>query len=188
MKHLWIWMGLLASPLLAETIGDYVIEFPPSNNEWKLLLDQTVFSFIDDEEEGIEAQEETDNCLFKAFTHREGDALEVFSTMILSESADENEEEEGNETLEMAQKILDDQFGKYFPNHRMVILDLKENDQDRFIEWEWNDGVQDILHGYTRFFQQPENYVFFSYFTTAPKSEYNRLLWIQTLNSIQSAE
>ena len=174
----------MGSSLFSETLANYAFEFPPSNYEWKLLMDQDSF-LAEIEEEGVE--EDTDAPIFKIFTHREGDALEVFGAFSMAKEADEIEKVE-LESAEFVQNQLNDHLGKVFPHHKPLILNLQDSDKESFVEWEWNDGLQDIVHGYSRVLKLGSDVATFSYFTTAAKNECNRHIWTQVLNDIKTVD
>ncbi len=194
MKHLWIAaVSLISCQLTAETVGNVEFQFPPSNYEWKLFVDETFF--IDDEDTFLaddeEAEEETDHL--KVFTHREGDALETLAVMFISEE-DLDEEEEELDTLELAQKNLNETFNRFFPNHQIIINALTDNGEDSFMDWELNDGTQDLMHGFLRAHTtknesgKTQTVTLLNYSTTAPKSEYNQWLWKEFLSQAVFSE
>ena len=204
MKSFWIWAACLSvSPLLSETIGDVAFQFPPSNYEWRLLFSSDSFGNLfaeeEDEDEDFElypdtfewGETENDVSLAKLFTHREGDALELFAAMqYVIDNDDIDENEEGLDTLERAQKEVDQLLHSVLPNHRIVFLNFQDGENEGLIEWALNDGLQNLMHGYSRFFTQTEAdgqkmVTLLGYLTTAVRTEYNRSLWTQVLSQAQ---
>ncbi|HSX11765.1 MAG TPA: hypothetical protein VLF94_08630 [Chlamydiales bacterium] len=184
-KRIWISAAsLMASPLLALTIQNVEIPFPPSNYEWKLLADEKTLDFS-----FMMPECDPDNS-FKVFTHREGDALEIFIAAVFNDTDDTDEAEE--ETLETSQKLIDETINQYLPNHRLIANKVAEDDNGGFAEWEWNDGDQDVMHGFTRVMESQNEggrkVVVLGYSTTALKSEYNRTLWTDVLNQAHLIE
>lgn len=206
LKHIWICAAcFVGSSLAAETIGSIEFQFPPSNNEWRIFVDDSIienglFSDDDDDEDfeisadyqwGTPLDDEDDfdyePSRFKLFTHREGDALELF--IAYQDNSPEGDEDDDSEidTLETIQKELDESLNKYLPNHRLIIHSVTDNRTDGFVEWELNDGIQDIMHGYTRFIMKKTgddvgSITMLGYLTTSVRSEYNRALWTNALN------
>lgn len=197
-KHLWISAAcLLASPLLADASGSVEIKFPPSNYEWRLLLDSDSlydsYKEYDDGEDLSEKTEEEDlhvEGTFKIFTHREGDALELFSTFVVDEPEDDEDEE--TDALEAAQQRIDKALNQFFPNHRFILNMLSDDEESGFAAWEFHDGTQDLLHGFTRSFQhtigEENKIVVLSYMTTAAKTECSRMVWTEVLNQARFRE
>lgn len=205
LKHIWICAAcFVGSSLAAETIGSVEFQFPPSNNEWRIFVDDSIiensafFDDDDDEEFEISADYQWGTPLddedelesvpsrFKLFTHREGEALEIFIAY-QDNSPDWDEEDDEVDTLEAAQKGLDESINKYLPNHRMILHSLTDRGEDGLVEWELNDGIQDIMHGFTRIFATKvggdlESLTILGYLTTSPRSEYNKALWTNALN------
>jgi len=196
MKQIWMYaVCLLGAPLAAETIGNVEFQFPPSRYEWKLLLDEQTLndfvSFVDEDEsepysENEEALEE--NLNLKIFTHREGDALELFIAMQAVDYDFENDVE----TLNIIQSEVDVALNQFFPNHKFIVHAYSENRDGGFIEWEINDGIQDIMHGYSRGLFVNENGVprvtTLCYFTTARTTEHNRIMWAEMLSQVRFIE
>jgi hypothetical protein len=201
-KRAWLWAACLAaSPLLSETIGDVEFQFPPSNYEWRLLIDNDCFGnlFVDDEDfdedesyedvfEGDEGEETDLEALIpkmQFYTHREGDALELFVAMQVSIGEDEEDEDDAT-TLMQAQKEIDKFVNRFLPNHQFVLIKLEEKETEGFMEWVFSDGLQDLMHGYTRGFAKTadgkKTFTALGYSTTAIRTEHNRMLWTQLLN------
>lgn len=223
MKHIWMCAAcLLGSSLTAETIGNVEFQFPPSNYEWKLLiddssLDQFIGSYVDDDfdddedddlaykwgtdddddddyddEEDFDDEEESfSQFLYKVFTHREGDALEIFVAHQSFDSDDDFDDlDKGNfYNLETAQEDLNTTINRLFPNHKVILHAIEDHQTGAYVEWELNDGTQDLMHGYTRVIFVNENGVprvtSLSYFTTASATEYNHHVWTNVLNQIR---
>lgn len=170
----------LTLPLIAETIGNVQFQFPPSSSEWRLLttLDNgSVLDFDNDEErEGANESEKETKAVLAVYTHREGDAFEILAII---------EEETGeNETMlpaDEAQAHIEKTFGKYLPNHRILLTALIESENHSLIEWELNDGTHDLLHGYLRRFMTPGKKTILQYATSAQKTDLNRSIWTTTL-------
>ncbi len=157
-------------PLLAEKIADLEINFPPSVYEWRLLIEEAPFD-EDDEDFSIDDK-------LAVFTHREGDALEVLFTISHKSSSLKDDEVDTEESI---QNEINSDLAMIFPNHRICISNFSETETEGFFEWEFNDGVQQIIHGYARDFQAAEKGAVLCYFTTALKTEQNRILWTNTL-------
>lgn len=218
MNRLWITLSsLIMAPLCAETVGNLNFQFPPSNYEWRLLIDNTIIeatleeAFHTDDENSsesnnIEDQEEEigEKVDFKIFTHREGDALELFIATSISnkdlsievdqlplsetifandpEFADPEESRKPEESsVHFLQRTLD-QFFVRLPNHRLIILNIQETKDDCFFAWECNDSNQDILHGYCRCFKTKNGQAILNYITTAQLSEQNSAIWSNVLH------
>ncbi len=196
MKSIWLSLAcLIGSPLLAETLHKVEFQFPPSNSEWKLLVDidqDTPFVFQVEESEEVETvngveEEETTTTVknrFKVFTHREGDALELF-TVVYVEVDNEGDEPENQE---MAKKQMEEMLNNFLPNHRFVASQIEGSETDGLAEWAVNDGEQDMFHGYARTIKTSEGCYGLNYLTTAVKSECNRALWLDILNQAFVAE
>lgn len=180
MKRLAIWaLCLLGCPLFSEVVDQVKIDFPPSKNEWKLLLELHEKDFLDDDE-ALEFEEEEETFHMKSFCHREGDALETFVVVF----TEENEEENKADDAEM-EKFLKETMGKYFPNHTVSMRTW----EDTLTEWELNDDSMDLIHGYSRKMELPNGKVaLLGYSTTALKSEANRTLWLSVLNQAYCVE
>ncbi len=165
---------LLGSALSAESIGDVEFQFPPSNYEWKLFIDHDFYSeFRKDEEEFSEESE----ALVKIFTHREGDALELF----VAAQFQNNDEEDELDTLMSAQKEIDESLNCFLPNHHWQLLSFEESKEEGFCEWELNDAFLDLVHGYSRVLQKDGITTVLFYLTTAVRTEYNRVIWSNIL-------
>jgi len=195
---------LLAGTLVGETIGNLEFDFPPSKYEWKLLLDSNTFDFSDDDDDDdddfsssdyqwgqpVDASGEdldAESPSLKVFTHREGDALEIFVALIDTDPEADDDDEEEPDTLEEIQAQIDEALNEHFPNHRMILISATETDDGGSAEWELSDGTNNLMHGYTRYFEikkggDLEALAFLSYLTTAEHSEYNRSLWTNVLN------
>ena len=175
-------VSLLATRLGAETIGNVEFQFPPSIHEWKFFVDDRFYSQIFAGEEGFsEDEKEETSPLVKVFTHREGDALEIFCAMQVA-ADEEDEEDTDEETLASIQQDLNEHLNRLFPHHRVTLLSLTEWKDDGFCEWELHDGSVDLMHGYTRGFKKDNTFVVLSYLTTAARTEYNQALWTNVLN------
>jgi hypothetical protein len=197
----------MGSSLTAEIIGNIEFQFPPSNNEWKILLDDSILekipSFEDIDEEDFQlrsdyqwgeplSNEDVEDVLvsqpsrFKTFTHREGDALEFF-VAYQDNNPEWDEEDDKIDSIESAQKNLDEWINAYMPNHKFVLNSLLDSDDESFGEWELNDGTQDIMHGYTRILKarvngEVKSVTLLGYLSTALLTEHNRSLWTNMLN------
>lgn len=156
-------LALIAGPLAAEQFENIEFQFPPSNNEWKLWFDKTY------ETEGFDMHT-------RAYTHREGDALEIF--LILTSPTILGEEDDDESEIEEILAAM----GITFPNHQFITTTLEKSDTSEFEELEWSDGVQDIMHGFARTLIFKPKTVVMSYFTTAAKHEANQFLWTNVLN------
>jgi hypothetical protein len=142
---------LIGSSLAAELIDGIQIDFPPSNREWTPLIEHEKL---------------------KIYTHREGDALELFA--LASAPSDEEIEWEREEMI----KAL-------FPNHRHA---YKTGELCGLTEWEFHDGKVDLMHGLAREIDEGEKTYLLFYLTTALKSEINTHLWAQILNQASRKE
>lgn len=212
MKHILMCATcFFGAPLVAETIGNVEFHFPPSNYEWKLLIDESLFNDyfeaaqsnfedeedlvnqeegvvyeVDDEEEGSAAEH-----YFKIMTHREGDALELFAAVQTFDPSDDETDEEFD-TLESSREKLDKTFNQFFPNHKLILHAFEDDVTGGYADWELSDGDQDIMHGYTRIITVNENgaprTTILSYFTTANATEYNRHMWTEVLNQVRFIE
>lgn len=201
LKHIWLCAAcLLGGPLAAEAVGNVELQFPPSNYEWRLFADDSILgsSFFDDEDDfdvppdyqwGTPLDDEEEDCdakpNFKMFTHREGDALEIF--VAYSSDPDCDEEDDEVETLEIAQMEIDQILSQFLPNHRVILRSVVSDKESGFVDWELNDGMQDIMHGYSRIFKAKrddgvERLIVLGYLTTAIQTEHNRSVWTNVLN------
>ncbi|MGB7978082.1 MAG: hypothetical protein WCF19_02850 [Chlamydiales bacterium] len=197
MKEIWLSVaGLIGAPLAAETIGNIEFQFPPSNYEWKLLVDQEFFFDYcrDNDDQGDEEilPEESLDCddedlEMRIFTHREGDALEVL--IAINDSCIDDEEEDELDTLEIVQKQLDEMINQFLPNHKVIITNYSEHQDSMFVEWEIRDGSQELFHGLARGLREKkegmQNFALISYHTTALKTEANQHIWTEALNQIK---
>lgn len=175
----WILSSLLlmGTHLFGETFANVEWEFPPSNFEWRPLVEKNLCNtpgFGDDE---------APFRSFKVFTHREGDALEIFFLCAIDASDDDDE----LEVLEECQKEVDGLFNVFFPNHKMHLISLNDEPREASCEWELGDEKHDLMHGMTRIFKHQANealkvYTLFGYCTTALRTEQNAALWRTTLN------
>lgn len=203
LKHVWLCaVCLLGGPLVAETVGNVEFQFPPSNYEWRLFADDSSFenNFMDDDEDfdlpsdyqwGTPLDDDKEDSLdvrpnVKLFTHREGDALEIF-VAYQDNDPDCDDEEDEVDTLESVQMEIDQELNQLLPNHRLILRSLVDNKEDGFADWELNDGTQDIMHGYTRIFRIKgadgvERFIMLGYLTTALQTEHNRSVWTNVLN------
>lgn len=182
LKYAWVFAACLwGAQLPAETIGNVEFQFPPSQYEWKLLMDENFFKIhlADDEILGEGLEEDADDYNMKMFTHREGDALEIFLAFHIGD-ADEDDGEE--DTLLSAQKDLDAGFNQFFPNHRMSLIQLTDMNGEGFVEWEFTDQLSDLSHGYGRCMKKEGKTTLLFYSTTALRTEQNKALWTQVLN------
>jgi hypothetical protein len=215
LKHIWLCTAcLLGSSLAAETIGNVEFQFPPSNYEWRVLVDDSILEnatlfdgddddFYEDDEDdfvsstdyqwGTPLDDEDDDDFvgeksrFKMFTHREGDALEIFVAYQDNDPMDEDDEDDKLDTLESVQEELNHSINRYLPNHKFIIHSVIDTDEDGFAEWELNDGIQDIMHGFTRVIKtkvdgEMKSLTVLGYLTTSVRSEYNRSVWTNALN------
>lgn len=180
LKNIWICaVCFAAAHLSAESIGTVEFQFPPSNYDWKIFMDnmslQNLFSPYESDEEACEAS------YLKLFTHREGDSLEIFVAMQSPNNEDIDDDNE-IDTLASAQEELGKSLNQYLPNLRFNILDLKDFGDDGFVEYELHDGSIDVMHGYARYFLKESSWTFLLYLSTALQTEHNRILWTQVLN------
>lgn len=166
---------MLGGVLAAETIGNVEFQFPPSTSDWVLLTDSNAYCPVE-ESPGNGVQ-------IKIYTHKVGDALEFFTIANILEQQDqeETEEEEQFQTAEYAQRFVNDLLAAYFPNHRIAITHFTEEEDSGFLEWELNDGVQQIFYGLCRSLKVKESGVVLSYMTTALKTLENSALWTKAL-------
>lgn len=173
---------MVSGPLLAETIGNVEFQFPPSQFEWKLLVDKdTVCNLFKCEDEAEEESDDFECIGFKMFTHREGDALEMFMAMQIKD-----DEEDEIQTLESVQRLMNETYNRFLPNHKFIVQSYQEDERGGFVEMEFNDGVQDVMHAFTRSLvvktEEGKLQTILSYMTTAQRSEHNRILWTDVLN------
>jgi hypothetical protein len=173
---------MVSGPLLAETIGHVEFQFPPSQFEWRLLADQdSICNLFKSEDEDEEESDDLEFVGFKMFTHREGDAMEIFMAVQIKD-----DEEDEIQTLESAQRQMNETFNRILPNHKFIIQSYQKDENGAFVEMEVNDGVQDMMHVFTRALvarnEEGKLQTVLSYMTTAQKSEHNRLLWTEVLN------
>lgn len=182
LKYAWAFAAcLLGTQLSAETIGNVEFQFPPSNYEWKLLFDESFFQIAlgEDEVIGEGLQEDREDYKMKIFTHREGDALELFVALQVATDEEDDEEET---SLASAQKNLDEAFNQYFPHHRISLIQLTDMNGEGFAEWELIDPNSELFHCYARGLKKEGKTAVLVYFSTALKTEHNRVLWTQVLN------
>ena len=174
---------LIGAPLLAETVQNIEFQFPPSQHEWRLLtqIDQQTLTDLEDQErEDPIEEEESPIDLIRVYTHREGDALETLSVVLMTDDGEEEEKEE--ETLAAyIQKSLNLTFGPWLPNHKFVIEPLVESENDLLAAWELNDGIQPVVHGYIRLLSNDNKVAALQYMTTAQKKEMNHSIWTSVL-------
>jgi len=180
--HRFLIALLAAFPMYSETVGNVEFQLPPSNYEWRVFMEDTPL---------------------KIFTHREGDALEIFSAIsVPTVEPDEEASPENMAGLTPVKQLFNmdgsqassfqfvqqslNRLGFLFPNHKLVLLNLEESDDNCLFGWECYDGVQDILHGYVRAFRTTEGIAVLHYITTAPYSETNRVMWTRILNRASS--
>lgn len=203
LKHVWLCAAsLLGGPLMAETVGNIEFEFPPSNYEWRLFADDSTFenSFMDDDDDdfdlppdyqwGTSLDNDEEDSLdarpnAKIFTHREGDALEIF--IAYQDNSPDYDEDDELDTLESIQMEIDQGLNQFLPNHQFILRSLVDTQEEGFADWELNDGIQDIMHGYTRIFkingdEGASRFIILGYLTTALQTEHNRLVWTNVLN------
>jgi hypothetical protein len=178
---------LTAGPLLALTVNDVELNLPPSNYEWKLIADSGSVSRM---LKNPLAPDDVKSVHFKLFTHREGDALEMLAVTLFDnfDDGDDEKEEKSEAPLATAQAKMDEHINHYLLNHQILINSLCVDPQtkDGVVEWEWNNGNEDLMHGFTRVFslQQGDKTrrALLSYSTTALKSEHNRFTWTEAFN------
>lgn len=182
LKYAWVFAAcLLGTQMSAENIGNVEFQFPPSNYEWRLLMDENFFQvhLADDEVLGEGLEEDYEDYKMKIFTHREGDALELFVALEVTT----DEEADGEEsTLASAQKNLDEVFNQYFPHHRISLLQLTDMNGEGFAEWELTDSNYELFHCYARGLKKEGKTAALVYFTTALRTEHNKALWTQVLS------
>lgn len=219
MKPLWIFACCALSSCLfgktsvtfhpSEKITQTVeVELPPSNYEWELCVNYTPSiqsdegkdtypsSIQNDEDEGDEGI--ADNLLsLQCFTHREGDALEVFAITALlpikeepdspnPESVNKTENESVDEFFkDLAEAIgqsVADRLRQIFPNHNIQSNFLESNETHELFEWELRDHQSDLMHGYSRLIKTDSSNIVVCYHTTELKTECNRATWLNVLN------
>jgi len=166
---------LFGSALLAETSGVAEFQFPPSAYNWVLLTDTSQYPTSDDVVLPFQ---------LKIYTHKVGDVLEFFSVVSMDMPADEDDdedEEDAMETSEFTQSVINQMLTGYFPNHKIAILNLVDEEESAFVEWEMNDGVQPLLYGIARGLDLDDKKIVLSYMTTATKSFENTALWTNVL-------
>lgn len=180
---------LFGTTLSAETIGDAQFQFPPSQYEWKLLIDQELFNQFEDDDEDDEEYYETEECenSLKLYVHREGDALELFTAAQFYCDEDDDQDFQDPETVAKKQQEVFDEINPFLPNHKFNLLAISsthiDNVKEYDMEWELNDGVIDLLYGFSKIVKNEEKITLFNYFTTAQRTEENRALWIEVLNN-----
>ncbi len=181
-KYLTAFVVLCAGSLLSETVGPVEFQFPPSSNEWKLLVDQNVLSAILQKLIALEDVEDKDRVpAMQIYLHREGDALETFCVFITSpEEADDDEEaDQSTEPLPLALLNL------LLPNHAIITSSYSgTSENSQFISWEVQDANVDLMHGVSRTIQVADKLVVCGYSSTASKTEYNANLWMEMLSRI----
>lgn len=202
MKYLLIpALWLMSCPLRAETVGNVEFQFPPSQHEWKLLVGQDFFfgcckdeEFDEEEfdepdlytEEAVEKPDLNEERI-KLFTHREGDALELFFAVQMPLDPD-NEEDDEIDTVETVQLQLNECINSFLQNHKFIVNQVIDEKNGGFVEWEFNDGTYDIMHGFSRVRIKKteqglaQSFTVLSYLTTGCKSEQNRMVWTDVLN------
>ncbi|MBU6384050.1 MAG: hypothetical protein KGQ49_05425 [Verrucomicrobia bacterium] len=167
---------LLGSQLSADIIGDVEVQFPPSNYEWQVLIDQDyvkdLVPYCPTEEMGQ----------FQVLTHREGDAFEIFIALQAPVDEEEDEEDCESESLACCQQEINEQLNRYLPNHQFVLLNLNDSNNEGTLEYALYDRSVDLMHGYARHFQKDGTSIFLLYQTTALASEYNKAIWTRVLN------
>jgi len=169
---------LFGGVLAAETIGNVEFQFPPSIYPWTLLTDTNAFV---DEEDDIFAE-------MKVYTHRAGDALELFVAYASSNEEDDYESQQWLQTLgfldnpDLAEQLINHLIMPYFPNHQLSIGPVGKTDQGLLFAWGINDGFQPIMHGLSRVFTTNEQQICLNYVTTAAKGFQNSDLWVTVLS------
>jgi hypothetical protein len=83
--------------------------------------------------------------------------------------------------------MFNEGFNQFFPNHKLIVQTVVDEKEQGFVEWELNDGTQDILRGFSKAFihinsEGLKSITVLSYMTTALRSEYNRMVWSDALN------
>ncbi|HEX2582524.1 MAG TPA: hypothetical protein VHL30_00210 [Chlamydiales bacterium] len=173
-KFYFIIACIFGGALTAETIGNVEFEFPPSTSDWVLLTDSNAYCPVE--------ENSGDTIQIKIYTHKVGDALEFFTVAnILEQEEEEETEEEKFQTAEYAQRFVNDLLAAYFPNHRIAFTAFTEDENDGFLEWELNDGMQQIFYGLCRSLKVKEGAIVLSYMTTASKTLENSAVWREAL-------
>lgn len=181
-------LALCGSFLSAEIIGNVEFQFPPSSYDWVLFNEYNIGDAESEDKHGDDDSLPIHNLSYKIYTHKAGDALELFTAVWFPQDEEEEDDDE-SETAQMVETFLNEQMSAYFPNHRIKIARFDETKEGGFIEWEINDGVQAILHGLGRFLKVPSSgSALLNYSTTANKSEENGQLWTDTLYQAQVLE
>ena len=164
--------AVFLNPLLGNPLPNP--PFPPSQYEWKELFSESFFQ--------IPAFQSEQTPKYRLFTHREGDALELFLTFQFPLDPEDMEEDE-TETLLTIQQALDENINSLFPNHHLKVLQYEEDrDENSISEWGLFDENTELLHGYARCLSSKDSYTYLFYLTTALPTEENRTLWTQFLN------
>ncbi|MBI3508908.1 MAG: hypothetical protein HY069_04675 [Chlamydiia bacterium] len=168
--------------LSAENIGPLEVDFPPSQYAWKMLTQLDQNTRFDDDEDDEDIDPNTVSII-KAYTHREGDALETFLALLTKGKEDQ-------ETLSLdALKKSFDIDEKFLPNHDLQLKVIDNNKNNFLIEWEFTDGTVDLMHGYLRTFIQEGDFTYvLVYGTTAMKTDINRFVWANVLRQARIAE
>jgi hypothetical protein len=172
-KHLCISAAcFLVSPLLAMTVKNVEVPLPPSNYEWKLLVDETTIANLF--KLPLPVVEGDEEKCFQVLTHREGDALEVLTVAIFTD--EDVDDDKTHTTVQGTQHDVDEKINCYLPNHRLIINGLSEDEGT--VAWEWNDSSQDLMHGITRLITgKGGKRAILNYCTTALKCECNKFVW-----------
>lgn len=174
---------LFTTPLLAERVGPVEFQFPSAHYEWKELINTD--NLPKDEDYDLDAEgEEVLDVSIKTYTHREGDALELFiaSSFILNSGAPSvgapltDYFPESNDLFEFIGALKE-----LTPSHQLALVHAQETSDGYFIIWECNDGETDLLHGYIRTIKTKDGVAILQYITTALATEQNLLLWTKVL-------
>jgi hypothetical protein len=189
MKAVWFCVAsLIGSSLVAENVQNLEFHFPPSRYEWQPLLDENQHLFPDDDEDESAVGPE---IKMKVFTHREGDALEWFVSAFTEKQEkseiDEDDDEEGDEDRDESTIALE-WVNSFLKNHQFRILSKEVIDGEEYVEWEFADGFQDLVHGYGRSIETDQGTYGLAYFTTALRNEYNRSIWMDVLSKATISE
>lgn len=180
---------LAAFPLCAHTIGNLEFELPPSQHEWTLFMNQATLTKLMEMGEGEEVEPIKER--FQLYTHREGDALEILCVAHIEEAQPMSLQEMmaddigSEESTHIGMQKMYDKLFAVFPNHRLVITDCQETENELFSAWELSDGATDVMHGYSRGFKSEKGVTVFTYMTTVVQNETNRSLWTSALNAIK---
>lgn len=183
-KYLFTLLCLgLAVPGFSETIDNLEFHFPPSHYDWNLLfesenpLDEDEEFWDDDDGFWDDEDDEDFDGKVKVFTHREGDALELFFAMAI----DSDEANLAETDFEL--KMMSLTFSKYFSNYNCTFT-AHEKEGEFAFNWEISDQQVDLMHGLSRCIKANGKMYALLFFTTAEKSQESDNLWKNVLEQI----